>query len=180
MSHGLQTSSPSTDLLFDGSAQPLRPLKPAHESSDKTDPVCKNFVSFYLEIHCGILHKGSRMDPQRAKMSPESTIPRALASRIDHYALHEPGKTYMSVTRQTEAMHFHVRDVTYQEFARAINQACWWLDRALGDGHETFEAFTYFGPPDLRWTILFVAGIKTRRQVSIGHLTLRTCCGVAH
>lgn len=86
---------------------------------------------------------------------------RLLPSIIDSYAVHESSKQYAQRALRDDQRSLHFQPVTYQDFAFAVNRACWWLDENLPEA----AAFTFCGPQDLRWTILFVAAIKTRRIV---------------
>lgn len=52
------------------------------------------------------------------------------------------------------------RDVTFFEFANAINRASWFLEKCLGKS-TNFDVLCYLGPSDLRYSILAIAAVKT-------------------
>lgn len=56
-------------------------------------------------------------------------------------------------------------EITYKRFANAVNRASWWIDSELS-GLETDQCFSYFGPNDLRYTILLYAAQKTGKRAS--------------
>ncbi|KAH8432828.1 uncharacterized protein LDX57_010457 [Aspergillus melleus] len=60
------------------------------------------------------------------------------------------------------------RDVSYGEFARAVNRAAWWIVETLGSRSSSFDALHYVAPQDLSYMVLAVAAVKT------GYITL-TC-----
>jgi len=90
---------------------------------------------------------------------------RLIASVIDYYANKEPGRVWASVPR-SEDLSKGFKDITYKQFANAINHASWWLEYSLGKSKGNFEIFAYAGPKDLRFPILAVAAVKVGRQVS--------------
>ena len=66
------------------------------------------------------------------------------------------------------------RDFTYGEFAAAVNHYSWWLDKNLGRS-DHFRTLTYFGPWDLRSTLIMYAAVKTGHKVpSLLFLILRS------
>ena len=93
----------------------------------------------------------------------EKDASRLLAPRIDLYARTEPDRPFVSVPQSTKPQD-GFNDITYGEFARAVDRAANWLDSKLGKAEEQ-EAFTYFGPGDLRYLALIVAGAKSGRWV---------------
>ena len=56
-------------------------------------------------------------------------------------------------------------EVSYKEFANAIDHAVVWLGGVLGACQGVGEAFAYQGPSDLRIPVLVVAAAKVGRQV---------------
>ncbi|KAI9869696.1 MAG: hypothetical protein M1830_005206 [Pleopsidium flavum] len=89
---------------------------------------------------------------------------RLIASVIDYYAKKEPGRVWASVPR-SEDLSKGFTDITYKQFANAINHACWWLESNLGKSNGGFEVFAYAGPKDQRFPILAVAAVKVGRQI---------------
>jgi hypothetical protein len=99
-------------------------------------------------------------------MDDEDIPPRLLAMRVDYIALHWPDRPFALVPRNNDRLQEGFEAVTYQRFARAVNLASWWLDQECSRVRgSSFDTFAYFGPADLRWVTLFVAGIKTGRKV---------------
>ena len=99
---------------------------------------------------------------------PMNTIPRLIAARVDYYGEHEPQRSYASVPL-TDRLEDGYREITYQMLASAVDRAAWWLDSMLpiAQGSTPPQTFAYFGPNDLRYTILALAGIKTNRKVRL-------------
>lgn len=83
---------------------------------------------------------------------------------IDYYAAEAPEKVYACVPK-SEDLSAGLLDVTYKQFANAINHAAWWLCAELGTCKESFDTFAYAGPKDLRYPILAVAAAKVGRRV---------------
>ncbi|KAF2147359.1 uncharacterized protein K452DRAFT_293797 [Aplosporella prunicola CBS 121167] len=92
---------------------------------------------------------------------------RLLTKIIDHNATFYPTKVYAAFPR-TESIEDGFRELTYKGFSNAINRAAWWLDETLGgsvDFDTDLSTFAYFGPRDIRYSILAVAAIKTGRKI---------------
>ena len=53
-----------------------------------------------------------------------------------------------------------LRDVTFQDYARAIDKAAWWLEDTLGSRKSGFPTLAYVGPTDVRYHILGIAAVK--------------------
>lgn len=56
-------------------------------------------------------------------------------------------------------------DISYRQFANAINRCAWWMQGVLGESHE-HNTIAYTGPSDIRYGILTIAAIKTGFKVS--------------
>ncbi|KAK3172369.1 hypothetical protein OEA41_005690 [Lepraria neglecta] len=89
---------------------------------------------------------------------------RLITSTIDYYAAEAPDKIYASVPR-SEDLSDGFFDVSYKQFADAINHASWWLDSMLGKCNGSFDTFAYAGPKDLRYPVLAVAATKVGRKI---------------
>ena len=89
---------------------------------------------------------------------------RLIPTVIDYYANKEPYRIWAS-TPQSEVLADGFRDITYKQFANAINRAAWWLESTLGKCANNFPTFAYAGPKDLGYPILAVAAAKVGRQV---------------
>ncbi|KAK6002886.1 hypothetical protein QM012_001636 [Aureobasidium pullulans] len=90
---------------------------------------------------------------------------RLLPSLIDEIATTTPDRVYASVPRDDADMSKGFKNVTYAEFARAIDTLSWWLDDTLGKADGTFPTFAYYGQRDLGYAIVVVAAAKVGRKV---------------
>lgn len=52
------------------------------------------------------------------------------------------------------------RSISHAQLANAINRSAWWLDSNISD-----TTFTYLGPNDVRYAILVIAAMKTKKRV---------------
>lgn len=98
------------------------------------------------------------------RKSPEYGT-RLLPTLVDEIATTTPNRVYASVPRDDADVSKGFKDVTYAEFAQAIDALSWWLDETLGKADGTFPTFTYFGPRDLGYAIVVVAAAKVSRKV---------------
>lgn len=100
-------------------------------------------------------------------MGWESAIgSRLITSLVDYYAEQEQKKVWASVPKGDVVSDGFV-DITYEQFANAVNHASWWLESQLGVSEGHFETFAYAGPKDLSYPILAVAASKAGRTVSV-------------
>ena len=100
-------------------------------------------------------------------MSPTSDAGRRLiVSLIDKYALDTPDQAWASVPIDNDVLTRGFRDITYKEFANAINHAAHWLDQNLQIERVPFQTIAYAGPKDLRYPIL--AGAAAKCQIKVG------------
>ena len=107
-----------------------------------------------------------RVEPRRQVETGRRLLPMA----IDQFAAEEPNKVWASIPRSDELAD-GFRDITYREFADAIDRAAWWLETVVGKGgHRLFETFAYTGPKDLRYPIIAIAAIKIEKKVRPNHL----------
>ncbi|KEQ93409.1 hypothetical protein AUEXF2481DRAFT_6919 [Aureobasidium subglaciale EXF-2481] len=90
---------------------------------------------------------------------------RLLPTLIDDIATTAPDRVYASIPKDDADLSRGFGNVTYAEFAQAIDSLAWWLDEVLGKADGTFPTFAYFGPRDLGYTMVVVAAAKTGRQV---------------
>ena len=86
-------------------------------------------------------------------------------AQIDDRAIHTPDRTYAIIAKSND-LNDGYQDFTYKQLARAIHRMSWWLDHTLGKSAD-FDTLGYIGASDLRYTILYVAALKTHRQVCI-------------
>ncbi|KAH8676545.1 putative AMP-binding enzyme [Tricladium varicosporioides] len=90
---------------------------------------------------------------------------RLLVATIDEIAKTQPERPWISVPRDDNDLSIGFRDITFKQFANAINHATAWLDSTLGPIGSAFETFAYEGPPDARLPIIAVAAVKTGRKI---------------
>ena len=53
-----------------------------------------------------------------------------------------------------------LRDLTYHDYAAAIDKTAWWLERTIGTSGDDFPTIAYVGPTDVRYHILAPAAAK--------------------
>ncbi|KAI4853541.1 acetyl-CoA synthetase-like protein [Aureobasidium sp. EXF-8845] len=90
---------------------------------------------------------------------------RLLPSLIDEVATTTPDRVYASIPKDDKDISQGFKNITYADFARAIDALSWWLDETLGKADDTFPTFAYFGPRDLGYCIVVVAAAKVGRKV---------------
>lgn len=90
---------------------------------------------------------------------------RLLASVIDSHATNDPERVWASMPKDNDDLSKGFVDLTYKQFANAINHASWWLQEHLHGASNSFETLAYTGPKDLRYPILAVAALKVGKQV---------------
>ena len=90
---------------------------------------------------------------------------RLLPTLIDEIAMNTPDRTYAATPKDEADMSKGFENISYANFARAIDGVSWWLDNTLGETYGRFPTFAYFGPRDLGYAIVVVAAAKTGRKV---------------
>lgn len=87
---------------------------------------------------------------------------RFLVSLIDQHAKLKPNDAWVSIPVDDDDLTKGYKDVTWSQFANAINHAVRWLKQNLPATIFTqpFQAFGYIGPKDLRYPVLTVAAAK--------------------
>ena len=90
---------------------------------------------------------------------------RLLPILIDQYALEEPQRSWTSIPKDVDDLSKGFQEVTYRQFANAINKASWWLEAQLGPNQERFETVAYVGPKDLAYPVLTMAAVKVGCKV---------------
>ena len=89
---------------------------------------------------------------------------RLIPHLIDERANQDWKQPITSVSRSADPID-GFDDITYRQFANAINHCAWWMQTVLGTSHE-HNAIAYTGPSDIRYGILTIAAIKTGFKVS--------------
>ncbi len=83
---------------------------------------------------------------------------------IDRMATTTPKKPFISIPLDERDLGKGYRDISFGNFAQAVNRSSWWLKRELGQS-QSFETLSYCGPQDLRYQILLLASVKTGYNV---------------
>lgn len=99
-----------------------------------------------------------------ARTVPSDRGHRLLPTVVDQISASDPNRVFLSYQSGPRPRDGY-RDVTYREFAAAINRCSWWLDKELGRSDD-FRTLTYYGSRDLRSTVVMYAAVKTGHKVS--------------
>jgi hypothetical protein len=83
---------------------------------------------------------------------------------IDERAAETPERVFALIPR-TNVVKDGYQEFTYRQLTRAVDKLSWFLDQELGPPAVDFQTIAYMGVSDLRYTILYIAVQKTRRQV---------------
>jgi hypothetical protein len=89
---------------------------------------------------------------------------RLIPVTVDQIAHLTPNKTLACIPF-TYDLKDGFRDVSFGDFARAVDRTAWWLESSLGKS-TTFTTLAYIGPSDLRYFILIIAACKVGYTVS--------------
>ena len=84
---------------------------------------------------------------------------------VDDIAEARPSAVWAEILISTTSFKPGFRKITYFLFVNAINGVAWWMHQTLGPGQE-FETLAYFGPWDIRYTLLLLGAIKAGYKVS--------------
>lgn len=88
---------------------------------------------------------------------------RLIPHLIDERAQNGWVQPFTSIPRSSDPSDGFI-DISYRQFANAINHCAWWMREVLGESqHSTVIAYT--GPSDIRYGILTIAAIKTGFKV---------------
>ncbi|KAK6083537.1 hypothetical protein SCUP515_01788 [Seiridium cupressi] len=102
----------------------------------------------------------------------DTSPPRIWSTIIDTKARETPGTVFCEIL-ESEWREKGSRKITFAQFSRAVNRACWWLQQEFGPSKD-FDSFTYVGDNDLRYTIMMVAAQKSERTMVIAELNRLT------
>jgi hypothetical protein len=90
---------------------------------------------------------------------------RLLHVTIDRIAAETPDRAWASIPRSNNLSDGY-RDVSFAEFANAINRLSWFLESHLGPDRPKFKTLAYMGLPDMRYHIMSMAAAKMECKVS--------------
>ncbi|KAL9094874.1 MAG: hypothetical protein Q9165_002823 [Trypethelium subeluteriae] len=82
-----------------------------------------------------------------------------LPNHVDRLARETPQALYAEYPVSPLNYDEGYRQITYRDYANAINGAAWWLSDVLGQSKE-HEVLAYIGPNDIRYTVLALAALK--------------------
>ncbi|PQE27382.1 AMP-binding enzyme protein [Rutstroemia sp. NJR-2017a WRK4] len=85
---------------------------------------------------------------------------RLAISVLDERAQLDPQSPWVSMPIDEGDISKGYKDITYSQFANAVNHAAHWLVRHLPPSKKPFQSFAYAGPKDLRYPILAMAAGK--------------------
>ena len=83
---------------------------------------------------------------------------RVIVNAIDTIAQNTPGAIYASIPVSTN-LSDGFRNITYAQYADAINRAAEWLENNLGSNFQG-ETLPYIAVSDLRYPVLTLAALK--------------------
>lgn len=90
---------------------------------------------------------------------------RMAISIVDERARTDPQSPWVSVPVDDQDISKGYKDITYSQFANAVNHAAHWLVQHMPSSQEPFQSFAYAGPKDLRYPILAMAAGKLGKVV---------------
>ena len=99
---------------------------------------------------------------------------RLIPQIIDTTASATPARVYASLPHQ-HWRKYGWQDISWCKIAGAVNKLAWWLDEKIGTCLP-FETIAYAGVSDLRYMLMVVAAIKTRRTVGEPDADFALCC----
>lgn len=90
---------------------------------------------------------------------PSGTIgQRLLPTLVDEIAAKDPGRILYCVCKTKSPVN-GFQDITFREFAQAVDRCAWHIHDALGPG-DKFPTLAYIGPQDATYAILVLASVK--------------------
>lgn len=108
--------------------------------------------------------------PQHSEETTQMEGQKLIATTIDLLSRETPQKIYACIPRDDEDLSKGFVDITYKQFANAVNHASWWLQSVLGPSNGNFETFAYVGPKDLSLPAISVAAVKIGWRVSVSYV----------
>lgn len=84
---------------------------------------------------------------------------------IDEIAENDPTALWIEYPADPTSYDAGYKQITYTQFANAINGTARWMEDALGRG-ENGETLTYIGPNDPLYGVLVVAAVKAGYKVN--------------
>jgi hypothetical protein len=88
---------------------------------------------------------------------------RLLPQVVDLFARYEPHRVYASLPKSQLDLSAGFQDVTMAKLASIVNSMSWEMERTRGQGK--LDTIAYIGPADLRYAVIFLAGVKCGYKV---------------
>lgn len=95
---------------------------------------------------------------------------RLLITLIDEYANTERSSVWGVIASDERDLSKGFKNITYGNFANAINLASRWLQDHLPPQTCDFDTIAYVGPKDVRYPIIAVAAAKLKKKVSLHYV----------
>lgn len=101
-----------------------------------------------------------------------TTLP--LRTLIDEIAARRPNRSFISLPINNDDLSEGYRDLTYSDFARAVDRCAWWIVSKLGrreseNGRLETRTLAYVGPQDVRYAVLILGAVKGGYAVRVVH-----------
>ncbi len=87
---------------------------------------------------------------------------------IDEMATSHPTALWIEYPAESTSYDAGYKQITYAQFANAINGTAHWIEFTLGRG-EIGETLSYIGPNDPLYGVLIVAAVKAGYKVNAHH-----------
>lgn len=91
---------------------------------------------------------------------------RLIGRLIDEYAANDPKRVWASIPVNNDDLSKGFQDITYNQFANAINHAAWWLEEQMKASGGHVETIAYAGPKDVRYPVIAVGALKLQKKVN--------------
>jgi len=107
--------------------------------------------------------------------SPSLEPAQQLPCILDYRARSNPNGIFAKIPRSATSYGLGYRAVTNAELSAAVNRVSWLMKDALAET-AAFPTIAYLGPWDLRYTIVFLAGIKVGYTVCLSRTITSNLC----
>lgn len=108
--------------------------------------------------------KKEPMSHGESDAQPSAYGRRLLSQVFDKTSKSSPRRLYATISCSDPQ--FRLVDVTFAEMANGVNFLAHWLENLLGIGN-SLQTICYIGIADLRYAIMFLAGMKCGYKVSV-------------
>ena len=112
-------------------------------------------------LNMSIPNSNRDQKPQSPSQPPYGK--RLIPQIVDDLARSDPNRLYASFPLSTN-LSDGFRDVSFRELARAADATAWWLEKQIGRSDST-DTIAYMGISDIRYAIIFLAGVKCGYKV---------------